>query len=104
VTQQLVGYYQSNPVATPGADKIDVEFSLCFYVIMASGVVSVTAVASTLLCRRGSSVCGVAGTGAASRVTRRRRDERLLEGDNSQLYRSFLGDQSLPALPPPYEP
>jgi hypothetical protein len=103
VTQQLSTYYQSNSSLVSVGDRVDVEFSLCFYVIMASGVVSVIAVASSLLCRHGSGTCCVAGS-SSSRVGRRRRDERLVDNDNNQLYRSFLGDPSLPALPPPYEP
>jgi hypothetical protein len=110
VTQQLTAYYESNPLHQNS--KIDVEFSLSFYTIMAAGILSVFAVAFALLCQRvRSSVHRWSPTALANEIgcasQQFGHNERLINADFNQLGRSGPHDSgcaaavTLPSVPPP---
>jgi len=104
VTKQLVNFYQSH--TSVDITVLDVEFSFCFYIIMAAGIACVFSVAFSLLCRRscyaangwcpGSTVDHVGG--------RRRHDERLIDTDSNPVCASRGTAAPVSALPPPYTP
>ena len=104
VTQQLVKFYELH--ASTDVHALDVEFSFCFYMIMAAGVACVFSVAFSLLCRRR---CHAARAWCPDSIAdqpggRRRRDERLIDADFNPMCVSAGTAAPVSALPPPYTP
>lgn len=104
VTQQLMQFYQSQ--SSVDVTALNVEFSFCFYIIMAAGIACVFSVAFSLLCRRS---CYAAHGWCPDSIveqagSRRRRDERLIDADFNQVCASVGTSMPVSASPPPYAP
>ena len=104
VTQQLAEFYQTQK--SVNSTNLRVEFSFCFYLIVAAGIACVFSVAFSLLCRRschaGRGFCPDATVDRAG--MHRCRDQRLIDADFNQMCASAGTGAPVSSLPPPYTP